>query len=48
MEMTRRYFLSTPALIAGLGQLGLTRLNAADAPLTRQVLTWISVVVASG
>src|SRR5262245_27957683 len=31
MEMTRRCFLSTPALIAGLGQLA--RLNAADAPL---------------
>ena len=36
MEMSRRYFLSTPALIVGLGQLGMTRLNAADAPLARR------------
>jgi len=36
MEMSRRYFLSTPALIAGLGQLDTFRLNAADAPLARR------------
>jgi len=36
MEMSRRYFLSTPALIAGMGQLGMTRLNAAEAPLARR------------
>jgi len=36
MEMSRRYFLSTSALIAGTGQLEMTRLNAADAPLTRR------------
>lgn len=36
MEMSRRYFLSTPALVAGLGQLEMIRLNAADAPLARR------------
>jgi sugar phosphate isomerase/epimerase len=36
MEMSRRYFLSTPALIAGLGQLDTFRLNAADAPVVRR------------
>jgi len=36
MEMSRRYFLSTSALIAGTGQLEMTRLNAADAPLARR------------
>ena len=36
MEMSRRCFLSTSALIAGLGQLGRTRLNADDAPLARK------------
>ena len=36
MEMSRRYFLSTPTLIAGLGQLGMTRLNAAATPLARR------------
>jgi len=36
MEISRRYFLSTPALIAGMGQLEVNRLNAADAPLARR------------
>jgi len=36
MEMSRRFFLSTPALIAGLGQLRMTPLNAQDAPLARR------------
>jgi len=36
MEISRRYFLSTSALIAGTGQLEMTRLNAADAPLARR------------
>ena len=36
MEISRRLFLSTPALIAGLGQLGMTRLYADDAPLARR------------
>jgi len=36
MEMSRRYFLSTSALIAGTGQREMTRLNAADAPLARR------------
>ena len=36
MEISRRCFLSTSALIAGLSQLGRTRLNADDAPLARK------------
>jgi sugar phosphate isomerase/epimerase len=36
MEISRRCFLSAPALIAGLGQSVMTRLNAADSPLARR------------
>lgn len=36
MQLGRRSFLVTPALIAGLGQLDRSRLNAADDPLTRR------------
>ena len=36
MEISRRRFLSTSALIAGLSQLGRTRLYADDAPLARK------------
>ena len=36
MEMSRRCFLSTPALITGLRQLEMTRLKAAYAPLARR------------
>jgi sugar phosphate isomerase/epimerase len=36
MEISRRRFLSTSALIAGLSQLGRTRLDADDAPLARK------------
>ncbi len=36
MEISRRCFLSTSALVAGVGQLRMTRLNAQDAPLARQ------------
>ena len=36
MRMSRRCFLSTAAVTAGLGPLGVTRLNAADLPLARK------------
>jgi len=36
MKMSRRCFLSTPVLVGGLGQLRMTRLSAADAPLARR------------
>ena len=36
MEISRRCFLSTSAMIAGLGQLVTTQLNAADRPLARR------------
>jgi hypothetical protein len=36
MQLGRRSFLATPALIAELGQRDRSRLNAADDPLTRR------------